>query len=170
MRKGRHASHHAAALAALLAALVLAGCGFHLQDAAELPPEMAALDVVVQNPYSPFARRLLILLEQNGIRVVEREAASAVLEIPVNSVVKEILTIGDNARVREYRINHEVRFRLVEPGGRVLVEEQTLRQSRVISFDEQDILDAAQEEEFLRKNMAENLARLVIRRLGTAGP
>jgi LPS-assembly lipoprotein len=158
----------AARLAALGLAALLPACGFHLQDQAELPREMAALKLDIHDRYSPFARRLLILLEQNGVHVVDGDAATAILEIPVNSVVKEILTIGDNARVREYRIRHEVRFRLVDPAGRVLVAEQTLRQSRVISFDEQDILGAAQEEEFLRRNMADNLARLVIRRLGTA--
>ena len=91
------------------------------------------------------------------------------LEIPVNVVRKEILTIGDNARVREYRVHHTVRFRLVNMDGEVLVPEHTLEQSRVISFDEQDILAAAQEEEFLRRNMADTLSRLVIRHLGTTG-
>jgi len=148
---------------------LLAACGFHLQEQAQLPPETARLKIVIQNPYSPFARRLQILLEQNGVSVVEDAAATSILEVPVNVVRKEILTIGDNARVREYRIRHSVQFRLVDPGGEVLVKEQTLEQSRVISFDEQDILAAAQEEEFLRKDLADNLARLVIRRLGTTG-
>lgn len=135
-----------------------------------MPAEMAWLKIEIQNPYSPFARRLLILLEQNGSNVVEGDSAAGILEVPLNIVRKEILTIGDNARVREYRIRHTVQFRLVTAGGEVLVEEQTLEQSRVISFDEQDILGAAQEEEFLRKNLADNLARLVIRRLSTARP
>ena len=150
-------------------AAMLAACGFHFQEPSELPQEMARTALEVQNPYSPFARRLLILLEQNGANVVEVASAGAVLEIPVNQVRKEILTIGDNARVREYRVRHTVSFRLVDPQGEILVPEHTLEQSRVISFDEQDILAAAQEEEFLRQNMAETLSRLVIRHLGTAG-
>ena len=40
--------------------------------------------------------------------------ATAVLEIPVNEVRKDILSIGDTARVREYRVVHQVRFRLVD--------------------------------------------------------
>ena len=51
----------------------------------------------------------------------------------------------------------------------LLVRLQTLEQSRVISFDEQDILGAAQEDEQLRREMADTLARLTLRRLGTAG-
>jgi len=161
-----HASRPA--LSAALA-LLLAACGFHLPDRSELPAEMARTALQIQDPYSPFARRLAILLEQNGAAVVEPAQAEAVLEVPLNEVRKEILTIGDSARVREYRVRHTVRFRLLNAVGETLVPEHTLEQSRVISFDEQDILAAAQEEEFLRQNMAETLSRLVIRHLGTAG-
>ena len=157
-------------LLAITMAILPGGCGFHLQDKSELPPEMKQTSLEIQNPYSPFARRLSILLEQSGARIVETEFASAILEIPVNVVRKEILTIGDNARVREYRVHHTVRFRLVNMDGEVLVAEHTLEQSRVISFDEQDILAAAQEEEFLRRNLADTLSRLVIRHLGMTGP
>ena len=149
-------------------AIFVTACGFHLQAKSELPESMASTSLEVQNPYSPFARRLLVLLEQNGASVVEAESADVVLEIPVNLVRKEILTIGDNARVREYRVRHTVTFRLVSIEGEVLIPEHTLVQSRVISFDEQDILAAAQEEEFLRQNMADTLSRLVIRHLGTS--
>ena len=152
----------------LFLAIITSACGFHLQDKSELPESMAETGLEVQNPYSPFARRLLVLLEQNGASVVETESAEVVLEIPVNQVRKEILTIGDNARVREYRVRHTVTFRLVSVEGEVLIAEHTLEQSRVISFDEQDILAAAQEEEFLRQNMADTLSRLVIRHLGTS--
>lgn len=152
----------------LLLTLALAACGFRLQGAAELPPEMARTLMVAQDPYSHFTRRLTILLEQNGAHVVDEAPATAVLEIPVNQVVKEILTIGENARVREFRIRHRVQFRLVDPAGEVLVPQQTLERSRVISFDEQDILAATQEEEFLRQELADTLSRLVLRQLGTS--
>jgi LPS-assembly lipoprotein len=149
--------------------LLTAACGFHLPGRSELPPEMAFTALEIQNPYSHFARRLGILLEQNGATVVEGSSAQAVLEVPLNEVRKEILTIGDNARVREYRVRHTVTFRLLDADGETLVPEHTLEQSRVISFDEQDILAAAQEEEFLRQNMAESLSRLVVRHLGASG-
>ena len=154
------------ALCASLFALTQ-GCGFQLQAEAELPAEMASTQMIAQDPYSHFVRRLRILLEQNGARVVDEPPATAILEIPVNQVRKEILTIGDNARVREFRVRHKVTFRLVDANGAVLVPEQTLERSRVISFDEQDILAATREEEFLREELADTLSRLVLRQLGT---
>ena len=157
-------------LSVCLLAGTLSACGFQLQQESILPQEMNQLGLEIQNPYSPFARRLLILLEQNGSQITEDSGTkSAILEVPVNEVRKEILTIGDNARVREYRVRHTVSFRLVDAQGNILVPDHTFEQNRVISFDEQDILAAAQEEEFLRQNMAETLTRLVIRHLGTTG-
>jgi LPS-assembly lipoprotein len=149
--------------------LALPGCGFHLPGQAALPAEMDRVRLEIQDPYGQFARRLLILLEQSGVTVVEDDSANSLLLVPLNRVRKEILTIGDNARVREYRLRHSIEFSLVTPDGATLIPEQTLEQSRVISFDEQDILGAAQEDEQLRREMADTLARLLLRRLGTTG-
>jgi len=156
-------------LALCAAVLGASGCGFHLQGQEALPPEMATTRLEVQNPYSPFARRMRILLEQNRVRVVEGAEATAVLDIPVNDVRTEVLTIGDNARVREYRVRHVVEFRLLTADGRELVPMQRLEQARTISFDEQNILASTREQEFLRSDLADILSRQVLRRLGEPG-
>lgn len=156
-------------IALLLSALLLSACGFRLQGQAELPAQMSTTVIETSDPYSHFVRRLTILLEQNGARVVDQGTSAARLEIPLNQFRKEILSIGDTARVREYKFSHQVRFRLVAADGTVLVPEQSLQQSRVISFDEQDILAAIKEEEYLREELADTLSRQVLRSLGTAG-
>jgi LPS-assembly lipoprotein len=112
-------------------------------------------------------RRLTILLEQNGAKVIDGAAPTAVLDIPVDEVRREVLTIAGTARIREFRVVHRVSVRLLDAQGGVLVPTQTLEQSRVISFDEQDILAATREEEFLRDELAESLSRQVLRRLAT---
>jgi outer membrane lipopolysaccharide assembly protein LptE/RlpB len=38
---------------------VLAGCGFHLQGVARLPPAFAATDVVAEDRYTDFHRALV---------------------------------------------------------------------------------------------------------------
>jgi LPS-assembly lipoprotein len=157
----------AARLMLFAVALCLGACGFKLQGQAELPAEMSQTRIVTADSYSHFVRRLTILLEQNGVRVVD-QGGSALLEVPVNEVRKEILSIGDTARVREFRVVHRVSFRLLDAMGNELVPLQNLQQSRVISFDEQDILAATREEEFLREELADTLSRQVLRRLGTA--
>jgi outer membrane lipopolysaccharide assembly protein LptE/RlpB len=145
--------------------LLCTGCGFQLRDDVELPPQMAKTQMVIDDEYSALARRVKVMLEQSGVRFVNAEEASAVLEIPVNNVVTDVLTIGDNARVREYRISHTVRFRLLDAEGEVLLTWQNLRQAREISFDEQRILAGSREQEYLKKELAETLSRLLIARL-----
>ena len=146
-------------------ALLCTGCGFQLRDDVELPPQMAKTQMVIDDEYSTLARRVRVMLEQSGVQFVNAEEASAVLEIPVNNVVTDVLTIGDNARVREYRISHTVRFRLLDAEGQVLLGWQNLRQAREISFDEQRILAGSREQEYLKKELAETLSRLLIARL-----
>ena len=149
----------------LVLALALGGCGFQLRGQADLPPEMAMTQMVVDDPYSTFARRVQTLLEQNGVRFVSGAQATAILEIPVNEVTTSVLTIADNARVREYRVAHTVQFRLVDAAGKELLTTQTLRQTREISFDEQKILASSREQEYLKEDLAEDLARLLVSRL-----
>ena len=145
--------------------LVCTGCGFQLRNNVELPPQMAKTQMVVDDEYSILARRVRVMLEQSGVQFVNGNEASAVLEIPVNNVVTDVLTIGDNARVREYRISHTVRFRLLDAQGQVLLGWQNIRQAREVSFDEQRILAGSREQEYLEKELAETLSRLLIARL-----
>jgi LPS-assembly lipoprotein len=147
--------------------LLLHACGFQLQMRAELPPEMQRTKLEIQSPYSEFARRLEIHLEQNGIQIVTTSDDAAVLEVPLNRMRKEIQSIGDNARVREFLIRHSVEFRLLDSEGVELIPLQSFEQSRVYSFNEQDILAAEREDEFLRNDLSDSLARMVVRRLGT---
>lgn len=150
--------------------LILTACGFQLRETAELPADMSATYLEIDGENTTFARRLRNLLEQSGVELVGPDQALSILEVPVNRVVTEVLTIGDNARVREYRITYTVEFRLIDAGGKTLVPTQRLSQAREVSFDEQEILSASREEEYLRRDLANSLARLVMLRLETPEP
>ncbi|MBT8049398.1 MAG: hypothetical protein HKN57_10700 [Xanthomonadales bacterium] len=145
--------------------LLAAGCGFQLRTGVELPSQMAKTQMLIDNEYSTLGRKVRAMLEQNGVQFVGAEEATAVLEIPVNNVATDVLTIGDNARVREYRISYTVRFRLLDAQGQELIGWQNLRQAREVSFDEQRILAGSREQEYLENELAETLSRLLIARL-----
>jgi len=149
--------------------VLVSACGFQLQSKVELPPEMQQTRLEVFDPYGRFAQRLATLLEQNGVQVVESGNGAAILEVPFNSVHKEIQSIGDNARVQEFLVVHSVQFRLLDKDGKEMIPLQSFEQSRVYRFNEQDILAAEREDEFLRNDLADNLAGMVVRRIGTYG-
>ena len=151
----------------LTTATLLAGCGFHLQNKAELPPEMSLTYMEVKNPYSRLAQRLETLLEQNGAQVVSSRENAAVLEVPVNDLRKLIQAIGDNARVREYQVRLTVNFRLLNSKGEELIPMQVMELSRVYKFNEQDILAAEREDEYLRQEISDTVASMILRRIGT---
>jgi len=148
-----------------LTALLSSGCGYHLRGEANLPPEMQKTQLIIDDEYSTLARRLRVMLERSGVEFVTADQASAILEIPQNRIVTEVLTIADNARVREYRVTATLKFRLTDSRGQELIGWQTLRQSREISFDEQRILASSREQEYLREDLAETMAQLLIARL-----
>ncbi|HLF29950.1 MAG TPA: LPS assembly lipoprotein LptE [Xanthomonadales bacterium] len=153
----------------LTALLLLSGCGFQLRGSAQLPPEMNQTQMVIDDEYSTVARRVRVLLEQSGVNFVSARQATAILEIPQNQVTTEVLTIGDNARVREYRISHTLQFRLLGAGGKEIIPLQTIRQTRDISFDEQRILALSREQEYVKQDLAETISRLLVSRLEVVG-
>ena len=147
--------------------LLCAACGFQLRDDLELPPEMAQTSMVIDDDYSLLARRVRGLLEQSGTRFVASDDATAFLEIPTNKVVVAVLTVGDNATVREYRVSHTVKFRVTDANGRELIQWQTIRQARELSFDAQNILATSREQEYLKQDLADAVARMLVTRLGS---
>ncbi len=148
---------------------LVSACGFKLQTRVELPPDMARTRLIIQAPQSEFARRIKSLLEQNGVQLVRSGEATATFEIPLNSIRREIQSIGEGARVREFRVRHTVQFRLVDSKGKELIPLQSFEQSRVYSFNASNILASEREFEFLSNELSDSMARMVIRRLGTFG-
>ncbi len=151
----------------LVLILLCTACGFQLREDMDLPPEMARTRMVIDDEYSLLARRVRSLLEQSGTRFVASDVATAFLEIPTNKVDIAVLTIGDNANVREYRVSHTVKFRVTDASGRELIRWQTIRQARELSFDAQNILAISREQEYLKQDLAETLARMLVTRLGS---
>lgn len=149
-----------------LAVLVLAGCGFELRGEARLPDAMDRTWLAVPDANSAFARELALRLQGDGVELTDGpQADSAVLRIHAERLRSEPLTISGQARVREFLLVFELDFELRNADDEVLIRRETLRLTREYSFDEQAILAASREEEFLRADLRRAMAAQVIRRL-----
>lgn len=154
------------AIALCLAAALLAGCGFQLRGEARLPEAMAQTWLAVPDANSEFARELALRLEGDGVELTAgAQAEAAVLRVHSERLRNQPLTISGQARVREFLLVFEIEFELLDGTGGVLIERETLRLTREYSFDEQAILAASREEEFLRDDLRRSMVSQLLRRL-----
>ncbi|MGY6588865.1 MAG: LPS-assembly lipoprotein LptE [Wenzhouxiangella sp.] len=158
--------NRAATCLALAALLLLAGCGFELRGEARLPAAMQQTWLQLPDDSSTFARELSLMLRANGVELVDHpEDATAELLIFDERLGREALTISGQARVREFALVFDVDFELRTRQGEVLIPRETLRLVREYSFDEQEILAATREEEFLGAELRRSMAAQFLRRL-----
>jgi LPS-assembly lipoprotein len=150
----------------VLAALMLCGCGFKLRGDFALPPAMDKTYVSVADGLSPLERNLARALAQSGRSVVpDREQAAAVLDVTRNQMIQDVLSVGDQARVREFEMRYEVDFRVVDAAGVELVPPQTIVLRREYRFDEQQFIGITGEEEAIREDLERDMVRALLERI-----
>lgn len=158
-----------AARAALLlsAPALLASCGFALKGSAQLPFTSMYLDESEKGPTTTALRRQLLGVP--GLALLEnpaqRSTAQVVLLVRQDSQDKR--SIGANAYglTRELQLTSRFAYELQAADGRTLGEPVELQQQREINYNEAIILSKEGEEEMLYRDMAEDLAQQVLRRL-----
>jgi len=154
----------------LLAALLAGGCGFQLRGEARLPAALDQTALLAPDDASPFVRELQLMLRANGVALSDQAGEGrASLRIFSERMRRETLTIAGDARVREYVLIFEVDFSLTDPDGEIMIEREVQRLTRDYSFDEQEILAATREEEFLRDDLRKAMASSLLRRLEALG-
>ena len=142
-----------------------AGCGFHLQGAGSLPPALAKTYLAGSAPHSEFLVSLREALRLRGSDVVTaREQAESVLNIVSDQTGQRVLSVTAGNIPREYEVYYAVTFSL-QVGEQTLIENESLVVTRSYTYDETEVLAKAAEEQILRRALAEDLARRVVRRV-----
>lgn len=153
----------------LAAAAVLGGCGFHLQGAGALPPALAKTYLDSASPHSDFSMTLTDTLRLRGSEIVDSpQQAEAVLDIVSDSTGQRVLSVSARNIPREFEVFYAVTFSL-EVNGEKIIDNESLVATRSYTYDETQVLAKAAEEEILRRALAEDLARRVVRRIEAIG-
>ena len=156
----------AAVVAGALLAL-LAACGFHLQGRAPLPQSMKAAYVQATDQQTDFVQSLRKALLTSGARpAIGKAAASSVVNILKDEVVRRTLSVSAQNKPNEYEVTYLVRFS-VSAGDQELLAPQEISATRSYSFDETRLLAKEHEEAILRQAMAHDLADRVVRQLSS---
>lgn len=152
-------------LAIFAVMLILDGCGFHLAGSGSLPTAMQATYLESVEQRSEFFESLSETLRQRGLNLVDSRAeASARLIISEDSTGQRILSVTARNIPREYEVFYAVTFSL-EADGLELVGPEVLVARRNYTYDETAVLGKEREESILRRALAEDLARQVVRRI-----
>ncbi len=145
----------------------LAGCGFHLEGRTPLPASMKTAYVQATDMQTDFAQSLRKALLTSGSRPPsDKQAASSVVNILRDDVVRRTLSVSAQNKPNEYEITYNVRFS-VTSGDKELLAPQDISAVRSYSFDETRLLAKEHEEAILRQAMAHDLADRVIRQLSS---
>jgi LPS-assembly lipoprotein len=147
------------------ASSLLAGCGFQLVGTGRLPAAMQTTYLDSSEPRSEFYSSLSEALRERGLVLVDsRGDAGARLIISEDSAGQRVLSVTARNIPREYEVFYSVTFAL-EAEGEPLIQPEALVARRNYTYDETEVLGKEREESLLRRALAEDLARQVVRRI-----
>ncbi|MYZ51965.1 LPS assembly lipoprotein LptE [Malikia spinosa] len=154
--------------------LALAGCGFRLRGALQLP--FASLRSNLSE-HSEIGRELRAQLQASGVQLVEPALAGqlqapAEVELTVLNEQRERAVVGITSigQVRELQLRVRFKFRVRSGKGRDLIDDLELLQERDLSYDEALVLGKQAEEELLYREMQSDIVRQLMRRLAAIRP
>lgn len=155
--------------AVVVACGLVSGCGFQLAGSGALPGAMAKTYLETAEPNSDFYGSLREALRLRGLEIVDDEAeAGARLIISEDSSGQRVLSVSARNIPREYEIFYSITFAL-EAADQRLIESESLIVTRSYTFDETEVLAKSREERILRRALASDLARQVVRRIEAVG-
>lgn len=146
-------------------AALLAGCGFQLRKA----PDFAFRSIVIASGSSLATELRRFLAADGKVEVIGDPAraptADVVLHLLQDQREKTVVGLTATGQVREFQLRTRVKFRLATPGGKELIPETELLQSRDISFNESAVLSKEAEENLLYRDMQTDIVQQLMRRL-----
>ncbi|MEE8428400.1 MAG: LPS assembly lipoprotein LptE [Gammaproteobacteria bacterium] len=119
-----------------------------------------------KNLNSLLVRYLGQQLRASGARVTKtRDEALSVLEILEDSVDRRVLSVGSTGKVREFELHYVVAYRVLGTDGKEILPRRELALNRAILFDETDVLGKTNEAGLVRREMQQDLVRMIMRQL-----
>ncbi len=170
MKPRMNIRHSGLGAAMLLAGLLLSSaCGFHLRGDVVLPAVLQDTYIDSKDPYTGIARALRVQLERSDVNVLETRAqASAVLKIISERSENRVLSVGSRGKATEYELYNDAVFSLSDANGKELIAPQTVRITRDMVFDQNQLLGKLSEADSIHREMVDSLARQMLLRIQAA--
>ncbi len=158
-------------LLAALPAAFLAGCGFQLRgtNSSNLPYKTLFIALPETADVRIWMQRYIGASGQTTI-VNSAKEAEAIFQQLQDSRIKTILSVNAQGRVREFRLQLDYKFRVVNNKGQELVGPNEINLSRDITYDDSTVLAKDLEEGLLWRDMNNDLVNQIVRRLSIIKP
>lgn len=148
-----------------LLAMLVAGCGFHLQGALTPPVEMEKTYIDATDQYSPFYRELRLQLRAAGVNLVDTPVdATATFSILFDKTDQRVLSVSARNVPTEYEVYYSVRYALVS-GDNQMIDPQFVTVTRDYTYDETLVLGKARERDLMRETIVDDLVRIVLKQI-----
>ncbi|MDR2240782.1 MAG: LPS assembly lipoprotein LptE [Zoogloeaceae bacterium] len=149
-----------------LLTLLVAACGFQLRGAQPLPFSSLYIPAESWEMGALLKRNIRAL---GSTQVVDTpQEAQAVFALIGEAREKSILSLSGTGRVREYQLRYRLAFRVHDQQGKELIAPTEITLVRDISFSDDRVLAKEQEESLLYRDMQEDMAQQLMRRMAAA--
>ncbi len=142
----------------------LAGCGFQLRGAANLPYETLYVAAAPTSTFATQLRRAVASNSQTKI-VDDPKEAQATLHVLSELREKAILSLSGGGRVREFQLRYRVSYRVADKDNKELRAPTQIYLHRDFSFNDQDTLSKESEEALLYRDMQTDAVNQLLRQL-----
>ncbi len=156
-----------------LLALSLSACGFHLRGEVALPFKTLYIDAPGYNQLQvdSFYQRLAKRLQVSGVVLTSTPAkAQVVLKILPETRTRTILALTGAGQVAEYRIALALTYAVLGPNGRAVAPPQTINLMRDYTYNTNQYLAMAAEENLLYRDMEDAALEQIVQRLQDIHP
>ena len=155
----------------LILTLLLAACGFHLRGQGGFTFPFQTLFIQTSNANAPFILDLKRAVQLYDVKLVDSpENAQLTLHIVSETMSKQILSLSDAGRVREYQLNYRVSLRAYDIKQQEWVPADEIVLQRYLSYDNTQVLAKEMEETLLYQDMRKDAVQQILRRLSLAKP
>lgn len=149
-------------------ALLITGCGFHLQGETKLATPLHRMHLKTPDPYGQLARSLQQYLKISNVQLVTSpEQASTILSILRDETSQELLSVSGTQQTRQYTLRVTVAFDISTPEGKSIIGPQTLSETRTITIQSNQILGSSNEANLFYQQMRRTLAYAILNRIAS---
>ena len=155
-------------LAGVLSSLIFAGCGYHLSGTNNkenlFSPLLKKTSIEGLPKYDSFRMQLKEDILSYRIKVVEPEFATTRIVVKDKKIEQQAITLGDDAKVREYLLIAKVDFYIAVAGSE-LKQQQSIQSEATYAYYPQHVSISANEKKRALDILYQDMSSKLINRI-----